>query len=356
MKTNKSSRLLILNYVMDRSHPALAHQAEVVFSLSKYFDFITVITGNSNMKVSELPKNVEVVSTHWRENSNLRNVLVFYIKLVSAIRKNRFDSVFSHMALIQSFLVAPLLKFLRIKHYVWYAHAQNSLYLRLVYKFADNIVTSTQGSCPIQGNKVVYLGQSVDEKVFKNEIKIQTKTLNRGIHIGRLDPSKNIDKIIESIIECRKTYPSLSITFVGNPSGKKSEIYLLDIKKRWKNEIDSGHIIFNPAIPRSEIPIYLANFDFFVHGFVGSLDKTLVESTMCKLPVATLNVEYHNEFGLWPGCKIDLVNELNFILSADRTTLLHELERRRQIAIEKHSQEGWTERLSRILHNKYSSV
>lgn len=351
MKKHAPTKLLIFNYVMDKSHPALAHQVDVVESLSLYFDFVTVITGHSNLKINEIPENVQIVSTNWRPDSNFRNVLNFYKKFFNSLRGNKYTCVFSHMTLIQSFLVAPILRVIRVRHYVWYAHAQNSIYLKIVYFFSNGLLTSTRGSCPIRGSKVKYLGQSVDENIFDNKLCKETDKLYRGVHIGRLDPAKNIEKIIETFIVCKKNIPNLNLTFVGNPSNKNSEKYISEIKDFWRSEIDSGSLTFLPAIPRDEIPQYLSNFDFFIHGFVGSLDKTLIEATLCKLPVVTLNVEYHNEFGSWPGCEIDLVSELDYILNCKKDTLMQELEIRRKIAIKNHSLARWIENLSITLLN-----
>lgn len=351
MKKHAPTRLLIFNYVMDKSHPALAHQVDVVESLSRYFDFVTVITGQTNLKISEIPENVQVVSTNWKPDSNIRNVLNFYKEFLNTIRGNKFTCVFSHMTLIQSLLIAPILRMLGVRHYVWYAHAQNSIYLRIVYFLSNGLLTSTKGSCPIRGAKVKYLGQSVDENIFNNKLINRSGKLYRGVHIGRLDPAKGIQEIIESFVICRKNNPKLTLTFIGNPSNRNSEKYISEIKHSWRSEIDSGSITFLPAIPRDEIPKCLSHFDFFIHGFVGSLDKTLVEATLCKLPVATLNIEYHNQFGSWPGCEINLVSELNYILNCHEDKLMLEVENRRNLAIENHSRVRWIENLVTILRN-----
>lgn len=351
MKKHAPTRLLIFNYVMDKSHPALAHQVDVVESLSRFFDFVTVITGYSNLKKSEISENVQIISTNWKPDNNICNVLSFYKTFLAVLWRYQFTCVFSHMTLIQSFLAAPFLRIIRVKHYVWYAHAQNSIYLKFVYVLSNGLLTSTKGSCPIRGPKVKYLGQSVDENIFDNNLINRSGKSYRGVHIGRLDPAKGIQEIIESFVICKTNNPKLTLTFIGNPSNRNSEKYISEIKHSWRSEIDSGSITFLPAIPRNDIPKCLSDFDFFIHGFVGSLDKTLVEATLCKLPVATLNVEYHNQFGSWPGCEINLVSELNYILNCQEDKLMLEVEKRRNLAIENHSRVRWIENLVTILIN-----
>lgn len=340
--------LLILNYVMDKTHPALSHQVDVVEGLAKKFASVSVLTGSSNY----IPTlgNISVISTNWIPGQNIRNVLRFYFHFFSVIKLRKFSSVFSHMTLIQSSLIAPILKFLHVRHLVWYAHAENSKFLRWVHFWSDGILTSTRGSCPIQGKKVAYLGQSIDPEQFKQNPSGKFP-LQKCVHIGRQDPSKNLELIIQSVARLRAKYPTLSLELVGDPLGPQSEAYVFNLKNTWRKSLDEGWLVFSPAIPRELIPETLRRSDLFVHAFVGSLDKSLIEATMITMPVATLNREYIREFGSWSTNSSSLESELESVLKLSAPELFEVSLSRRLRAIENHSYSKWICNLSNILKN-----
>jgi hypothetical protein len=181
---------------MDKSHPALSHQVDTIESLAAEFNSITVLTGYSNWVPTF--DNIRIVSTSWNQGQNIRNVLRFFKGFFAVIFTTRFTSVFSHMTLIQTSLVAPILRIMGIPHYLWYAHAQNSSYLKWAHFWVTRILTSTPGSCPLSGAKVSYLGQAIDQGlfIFKSDLNYPLK---RCVHVGRLDPSKNVNLIISSV-------------------------------------------------------------------------------------------------------------------------------------------------------------
>ena len=208
--------LLILNYVMDPADPALSHQVEIVEQLALKFNSVTVLTGRLNWNPTA--PNIHVFSSNWRPGHNLQNVIRFYLLFFHLLRRHKFVSVFSHMTTVQSCLVGPILWLRRINHFLWYAHAQNSLTLKFAYFWVTKLVTSTSGSCPLSGKKILYLGQSIDDVKFKARAN-SNYPLQRFIHIGRADPSKNFHMIIEAVYQLRKFHSDLRLEFVGNPSG-----------------------------------------------------------------------------------------------------------------------------------------
>jgi hypothetical protein len=100
----------------------------------------------------------------------------------------------------------------------------------------------------------------------------------------------------------------------------------------------------------------MASADFFVHAYEGSLDKTLIESTLVRLPVITLNQEYHAIFGTWSGDKIPtLQSEYQAMRSLGAQVLEAEIDRRFKLAEYSHSYSNWIEKITKILKNDLSS-
>jgi hypothetical protein len=341
-----NSHLLVMNYVMDKSHPALSHQVDVVEGLAKQFATVTVLTGANSYS----PKidNITVISSDWAQGKNLRNVLNFYYCFFLVIRRERYSSVFSHMTLVQSSLVAPILRILNIKHYVWYAHAKKTFFLSWTFFWANAIITSTRGSCPLQGKKVIYLGQSVDPVQFPQRNSLGFP-LTKCVHVGRMDRSKNLEQIISTVERLRVTFPFLTLTLIGNPSTPDSSEYVTDLKHSWEKALDSGWLTFEHAIPRAQVPEKLLENDIFVHAFSGSLDKSLVEATLTGMPVVTINQEYINEFGSWKNGNNSLKIELTSLLEKSEGEVKREVHSRVLLGVNNHSFTTWILRLTSIL-------
>lgn len=338
--------LLVLNYVMDPTHPALAHQVEVVEKLALKFGSVTVLTGQQNW-IPSAP-NIRVFTSNWRPGHDLENILRFYKVFFQLMHENHFVSVFSHMTSVQSCLIGPYLRLRKINHFLWYAHAQNSFILKFAHFWVTKLITSTTGSCPLSSKKILYLGQSIDETTFKAR-SIQNFPLRKFLHVGRADPSKNFNLIIETISNFRKSNSDLLLEFVGSPSGSNQTAELEKLKRCWLAEINQGWLKFSPAVPRVQVPDLLNKHDVFIHAFKGSLDKTLIESTMTAMPVCTINQEYLNEFGSWGSKPITLASEVDALLKLEGRKLEEEVRRRTILAIDHHSSEVWIEKLESCL-------
>ena len=334
---NLKPKLLILNYVMDDSNPIFAHQAQAVESLSSYFEEITVLTGMVGRYQNK--SNVHVFSTDWVPGKSVRNVCRFYIKVMPFLFR-RDTQIFSHMTEVQSAILAPLTKVLRIRHYLWYAHTSKSIFLSWCHVWTNGIITSTSGTCPIKGSKVYPIGQGVDSSKF---LPIQTKSnLNRisFLHFGRFDPSKNIKEILKTCAALREYGREILFTQIGTPSSKVYENEASQVRAEFN---DCDWVTFLPSILREDIPDETKKHSAFIHAYRGSLDKTLIESTFLAIPVITVNPEYLKIFGSWSGKQNpSLLEECQSFLNANFVHISQEVERRREIAEKHHSLDNWT--------------
>ena len=333
---------------MDENHQVLSHQVEVVNRLANKFDQVTVLTGKvGKFNVAE---NVSVICFNWIEGQRLKSILKFLRIFIKTVSKEKFSVVFSHMTSVHSAFVSPITKIKGIKHYLWYAHTSNGIYLQISKLLTDGIITSTPGSCPVKGKKVFLIGQSIDVKRFIKGNR-NFHEIRKLIHIGRFDPSKNIDLIIEVVDKLRDKNRDLQLEIIGSPS---TEQYKLEAKKIIdKYNSNYNWLKFTPYISRDLIPKTLLEADCFIHAFEGSLDKTLVEATFSGLPVITINNEYRQIFGSWnlnhPGNESSLEDEAMalFAIPADRLEI--EIDCRYKIAVDNHEILGWVDRLVKIL-------
>lgn len=346
---SKRNNLLVFNYAMDPKDPIFSHQLDAVVALSLHFQKVLVLTSKGADGL-QLPDNVQVLSSRWQPSRPMGGAFRFVLNLFFALIRYSPNVTFSHMTEVQSAIAAPILKFLRTPHYLWYAHVSPSKYVQWSHFWCTGIITSTEGSCPVKSKKVHAIGQAINPQDF------QFTSRNGGgqnfIHIGRLDPSKNLNKIIDLLFSSENAGNDYRLLQIGSPSSPKFDRYKDEIFHKYYNLLDSGALQMISSIPRRDIPKQLSGSDVFIHAFQGSLDKTLVEATMSGLPVVTINREYRKIFGGWasdPEASLQQELQAYLTLSKGDFDMKSELHRRHTIALTSHSQDHWICALVEIL-------
>lgn len=346
--------LLILNYAMDINDPVFPHQIGIVEGLAKHWPKVYVITNKELPESVELPRNVKVYSLNWQNSSKLIlpfKLLYFFLKIWL---KEPKIVIFSHMTETNSALLAPVTKLLRIKHYLWYAHTSKPLRIRLCLLLVTKIVTSTQDSFPISHKKVISIGQGVDENIFLHSKNRNYNRVKFGIHVGRIDPSKRIDELISIFLQNFKSEDS-KIQLVGSPSKNNFDYYQM-LKNKYKMPIDSGRVCFLGNLNQEKIRKLLNDSDFFLHGFQGSLDKSLIEATLTGITVITCNNEYLKYF----PTLIDrnylndieyLGNQIDFLKNMSINSKISLANQRYSVALQNHSRSQWLHKLNNILNS-----
>ena len=336
-----------MNYSLDPSNTIFGHQHEIVEKLSSKFVSTAVISAHgSQVKIKNLDdKNILHLVIDWKENKSLRNILRAYSVFIKALYFFRPQLVFFHMTDTLAAMFSPLLALFRIPQALWYAHASNSKRLKISRLFMKTIVSSTPGSFPEKDKRVRYIGQSINTELFS----FQERNLESPIHaiyFGRFDPSKNLDRVIETaLINSDDEGHVDSLTIIGTPSNQKAEIYKEGLERRFKSLISNQKLFFYPSVPRSAIPDLTKRYNLFIHSFEGSLDKVLLEATLLGLPVVTVNQEFINEFGYWSNPGANLKEELLGYMNSDLKHRKAEVFRRHEIVLRNHGIEGWIEKL-----------
>jgi len=343
----ESEHILVFNYAMDILDPIFSHQYEAVRELSSKYQRTTVIT--ARVGLSPAIPNTTVISTDWSQGDGIRNLIkILKISIPRLIRRD-YSAVFFHMTDVQSAILSPLVRILGKRQFLWYAHAHKSLFLTWTSIWVNNVLTSTTGSCPLNSSKVLAIGQAIDSEKFGFKRRKQY-SFSRLLHIGRFDESKRIDYLIDSAIRLRTTHLDISLLLVGSPASKSAQVWALQIKSTYKNAIESGWLGFQESISRDSIPDLTSNYDVFIHGYKGSLDKSILEATMMGIPVVSENDEYLSIFGCWGDPKDrSLVSEFSALSQLDFNSLQVELIRRANLVVDSHSLQKWIEKLHYIL-------
>jgi hypothetical protein len=156
--------LLVINFVVDADDPVLGFAVDWLKELRSRVDHLVVLTG----RVGRVPASLdaEIISTDWIPGQKLRNVLRFQRRLLGLLHSQRPDAVFTHMAAPQGLLASPILRLLRIRHVLWYAHPQVTTTLRLAVACANSVVTSVAESFMLDSPKVNPIGQGIELSKF----------------------------------------------------------------------------------------------------------------------------------------------------------------------------------------------
>lgn len=341
------TRLLVVNYAMDSKDALLSHQLEAVAALAKNFESVTVITGRVGS--FDPITNVRVIDTNWVPGKRVFSISRLLLKSLPIIVHGKFESVFFHMTDLQCSVLSPFFRIRGKKQIFWYAHKKKSFFMWWGSMWVNSIVTSTQGSCPLQGRKVIAIGQAIDENRFA-EIPLDGLNLSKLIHVGRFDKSKNIELLIEQARELRSEYNEISLNLVGSPANEESRAWAENLILSYRDEVEKGWLKFSESIARAEVPTTIANHGCFFHSYLGSLDKALIESTMMRVPVVSTNPEYITIFGTW-SLKVqpNLADEYRSLMKLSKDEIDEKLKERRLIATRNHSLGNWTKQLSLLL-------
>jgi len=135
------------------------------------------------------------------------------------------------------------------------------------------------------------IGQGIDTTLFFYSAKTSKPNFSRFVHVGRLDPSKQIETILEAFSKFAKEDSNASLTLVGAPT-KGNEQYARALKVKYHELFEGKQVILKGAKSRGEVAQILRESDLFIHAYEGSLDKAILEATLIGIPVVTLNRPY----------------------------------------------------------------
>lgn len=352
--------LAVITYAYDSRSMLFAHQVEIVESLSPNFSLIFVLTRESNLDSKfAAPSNVRVLTCPPQLRMQFLyffwiNFQLVYLRFFCKVR-----TVFSHMTETSSLYIAFSARILGVYHVLWYAHTSRPLRLRLVTFFVNRILTSTKGSFPIRTWKVSAIGQAIDTTLFVPSTFRDFSKSTRFIHIGRVDPSKNIHEIISLFLQLDLFATGHTLTIVGEPSSRHHSDYFNFLRNQYSELLLNGSLVFSGKIERNRIPSTIQNFDCFVHAFQGSLDKVLVESALLGLPIVSINGEFLREFGCWTeqsNINLELESELRSYLKSSTSERATLTQNRLEIAKANHSLVSWSKKVVTLLERENLSI
>lgn len=344
--------LLVIAYAFDPKSMVFSHQYQVICKLAETFRQVYVIANDVNGEALK-PENVKLFDLKWASSNSFGNFLALYRFTMPIIFRNCNLVIFSFMTETHSMVLAPVTRLLSIKHILWYAHVSSPIRVRVAARLTDRVLTSTTESIPANLKKrALAIGQMVDSNFFQFYGQRDYSEKSRWIHVGRIDPSKEIETLILFFIDQLKINPNSIFLIVGKATAS-NENYEREIRARYSAEIEAGRIVFKGRQTHEQIKTLLNQSDLFIHCFRGSLDKSLVEATMSGITVITRNDAYLNEFGglndelkLELGTQAFIQREIDRWKNAPSEDLQLLAKKRANIAQANHSLNRWVKKLN----------
>jgi glycosyltransferase involved in cell wall biosynthesis len=140
--------------------------------------------------------------------------------------------------------------------------------------------------------KKVIVGQGIDTAIFKTVPKTDSDTL-RLVTVGRISKSKNLETLLKACSLLKQAGIRFSFTIVGTPITEGEREYSSTLKNLVTELGLEAEVAWAGAISNHELPPVLQQSDVFIHdGATNSLDKTLLEASLCGCIVVSSNPAY----------------------------------------------------------------
>ncbi|MBN8593935.1 MAG: glycosyltransferase family 4 protein [Anaerolineae bacterium] len=327
-------RLLLFNLATDADDPILGFTTAWINALASRMDAIDVVT----MRVGRLAvgANVRVYSVG-RElgYSEARRFIAFYRILWRLLRANHYDACFAHMQPLFAILGAPLLKLYRVPITLWFAHGAVTRRLRLAERLVDHVVTASAESFRIPSPKTHIIGHGIDTDQFAIPFtrENQERTRFTLVSVGRLNPVKRPDVLIDAVGLLRQREINVHLRFIGDVT---NGAYLELLRERVTQAGLDDAIEFAGPLGFEQIAGAYHQADVMVSASqTGSIDKVILEAMACGLPAITSNEAFVPVLKPWeplllmppddPAALAERVASLMALSSAERDALGREL-------------------------------
>jgi glycosyltransferase involved in cell wall biosynthesis len=285
-------RLLLITFVLDETHPALAWQVFVVRELARKVEQVYVLTSRIG-ETGSLPSNVEVIIPPVRPLGiphRFGGRWAFNLDIYQLCKKHSINAVFVHMAMEWAYILYPTFKLLKLPVVMWYAHGSVTYRLNLAIHCVDRVVTSTPEGCRVDDKRIKVIGQAINTAHFD----IQDKRLMTNVlYVGRISQRKRVNLLYQVHKELQRTGGDRNrITFdiVGAALNEEDLRYDSDLRSTiWRDRVEHSFRM-QGLVPYERIPeFYEAAFLHINVSETGSMDKTVMEALASGCPVLTSN-------------------------------------------------------------------
>ena len=336
---------------------------------------VTVVTGEKAEGFKD--NNLEFISLNiFESNLNVEDKEVylqeFINKLEESLDLKSFDVIHAHYWL--SGLIAKEISNEFDIPFVFTSHSlgvfldgynKERVDCEKIVMTSSNIVTASSefenmliaDTYNVNENKIKKITPGVDKKIFSPDPSVKKE--NIFLSIGRIQEQKGQLQTLEFLNNFRKIKNDFKCIFIGGPSGKYGEEYLLELKRTVKDFNLEKHVEFLDNLPQTKIIELLNKSKLLIHtSQFETFGLVAIEANTMGVPVLTINngslmeIIENNKNGYLSENLID--KDVNNFVS----NLLNEDKKFEEVSltcIEKSKKYDW-ENTSQILQNIYKEL
>lgn len=285
-------RLLIITQILDKGSARLGFTHDWVEEFAKHCENLIVVCLYKG-KI-DLPQNVKVFSLGKEKGKSKIKYLFNFYKYIWQERKS-YDSIFVHMNAIYVVLGGLFWKIQKKKITLWYVHRAVPLTLRIAEKFTDVIFSASQTGFNLKTKKLKVLGHGIDLQKFKPLEKKQNQNIFKIIYVGRISKIKNQELLLRAlnILVNKKFVQGVAIEIVGDARTDDDQKYKNNLEIYLKENNLENFVDFVGAVNFNDIVKYYQRANLSLNLCpTGGMDKAVLESLACGIPVIVLNKSF----------------------------------------------------------------
>ena len=336
---------------------------------------VTVVTGEKAESFKD--NNLEFISLNiFESNLNVEDKEVylqeFKNKLEESLNLKSFDLIHAHYWL--SGLIAKEISNEFNIPFIFTSHSlgvfldgynKERVDCEKIVMTSSNIVTASSefenmliaDTYKVEENKIKKVTPGVDKEIFSPDPSVKKE--NIFLSIGRIQEQKGQLQTLEFLNNFKKIENDFKCIFVGGPSGKYGEEYLLELKRTVKDFNLDKHVEFLDNLPQTKIIELLNKSKLLIHtSQFETFGLVAIEANTMGVPVLTINngslmeIIENNKNGYLSENLID--KDVNNFVS----NLINEDKKFEEVSlscIEKSKKYDW-ENTSQILQNIYQEL
>ena len=267
---------------------------------------VTVVTGEKAESFKD--NNLEFISLNiFESNLNVEDKEVylqeFKNKLEESLDLKSFDVIHAHYWL--SGLIAKEISNEFDIPFVFTSHSlgvfldgynKERVDCEKIVMTSSNIVTASSefenmliaDTYKVDENKIKKIIPGVDREIFSPDLSIKRE--NIFLSIGRIQEQKGQLQTLEFLNNFRKIKNDFKCIFIGGPSGKYGEEYLLELKRTVKDFNLEKHVEFLDNLPQTKIIELLNKSKLLIHtSQFETFGLVAIEANTMGVPVLTIN-------------------------------------------------------------------
>lgn len=273
-------KLLIVTQRVDRRDPVLGFFHRWIEEFALQCEHVTVI--GQSVTDHGLPENVTVLSLGKERGSPKLMQMLRYRWYLFRERAN-YDAIFIHMTPIWAVLGWRAVFILRKRMYLWYEARGTRWPLRIALIIVRKAFSASAYGMPIATKKSVVLGHGIDTNAFAPNS--ESRDANMLITVGRITPSKHLDKILGAFVQLPENY---SLHILGEPRTPADQQFEQALKRDLEEHGLGSRVHMHP-IEHMHLPVMLQTAGLFLHASTSGLDKAVLEAMACGCLVVSSN-------------------------------------------------------------------